>query len=103
MSGGQEPRSHPGSAKQVPAFSLEGDVAPATEGDEGGLLAGRYLHKIKRDLMGPFLFCGDGRTRTAVQTTHQPAFYTLILPLIVGDALPGGRPCEAYPLNLGGL
>ena len=29
-------------------------------------------------------FCGDGRSRTAVQTTYQIAFYTLILPLIVG-------------------
>ena len=33
VSEGQEPRRHPGSAKQVPAFSLEGDVAPATEGE----------------------------------------------------------------------
>jgi len=26
-------------------------------------------------------FCGDGRTRTAVQTNHPKAFYTLILSL----------------------
>ena len=45
-------------------------------------------------------FRGDGRTRTAVQTTHKRAFYTLIRPLIVGDRLPEGGPPEAYPLRL---
>ena len=45
-------------------------------------------------------FRGDGRTRTAVQTTHKRAFYTLIRPLIVGYGLPEGGPPEAYPLRL---
>ena len=46
--------------------------------------------------------CGDGRTRTAVQTTYQIAFYMLILPLIVGMRLPEDGPLYPYPLNLGG-
>jgi len=45
--------------------------------------------------------CGDGRSRTAVQTTHPAAFYTLILPLVVGRGLPEGGPAAAYPLSLG--
>ena len=48
------------------------------------------------------IFSGDGRTRTAVQTSHQVAFYTLILSLIVGSRMPKGRPSEPYPLSLGG-
>ena len=47
--------------------------------------------------------CGDGRTRTAVQTPHQAAFYTLSLSLVVGGGLPKDRPPSAYPLNLGQL
>ena len=43
---------------------------------------------------------GDGRTRTAVQTNHPKAFYTLILSLIVGNELPGGRLLKTYPLFL---
>ena len=35
-------------------------------------------------------FSGDGRSRTAVQTSHQIAFYTFIRPLIVGSGLPDG-------------
>ena len=35
-------------------------------------------------------FCGDGRSRTAVQTTPQRAFYTLIPPLVVDLGLPKG-------------
>ena len=46
------------------------------------------------------IFSGDGRTRTAVQTTHRVAFYTFILPLIVGRCLPEGGPARAYPLGL---
>ncbi len=34
------------------------------------------------------LYRGDGRTRTAVQTLYPIAFYTLILPLVVGIGLP---------------
>ena len=49
------------------------------------------------------IFSGDGRTRTAVQTPYQVAFYTFILPLIVGDGMPGGGLTEAYPLSLGGV
>ena len=48
-------------------------------------------------------FRGDGRSRTAVQTTHPAAFYTLILPLVVGRGLPEGGLTEAYPLNLSRL
>lgn len=48
------------------------------------------------------LICGDGRTRTAVQTPHQAAFYTLSLPLFFDARLPGDRPSCAYPLSLSG-
>ena len=34
------------------------------------------------------IFSGDGRTRTAVQTPYQVAFYTFILPLLVGNGMP---------------
>ena len=46
--------------------------------------------------------CGDGRTRTAVQTPHQRAFYTLSLPLVFDQGLPADRLSKAYPLNLSG-
>ena len=48
-------------------------------------------------------FRGDGRSRTAVQTTYPAAFYTLILPLVVDHGLPEGGPAAAYPLSLGRL
>jgi hypothetical protein len=32
---------------------------------------------------------------------YQTAFYTLILPLVVGDGLPEDGLTEAYPLGLG--
>ena len=47
--------------------------------------------------------CGDGRTRTAVQTPHQRAFYTFSLPLVFDARLPEDRPSCAYPLGLGGV
>ena len=34
------------------------------------------------------IFGGDGRTRTAVQTPYPIAFYTFILPLLVGNGMP---------------
>ena len=43
--------------------------------------------------------CGDGRTRTAVQTSYQAAFYTLILSLVFDCRMPEGRPTAAYPLG----
>ena len=55
-----------------------------------------------RDAAEPFFVCGDGRTRTAVQTPHQRAFYTLSLPLVFDVRLPGDRLSCAYPLNLNG-
>ena len=48
------------------------------------------------------VICGDGRTRTAVQTPHQTAFYTLSLALVFVQGLPSDRPPKAYPLNLSG-
>ena len=45
---------------------------------------------------------GDGRTRTAVQTPHQTAFYTLSLTLIFDHGLPPDRLPKAYPLDLSG-
>ena len=48
-------------------------------------------------------FSGDGRSRTAVQTSHQVAFYTFIHPLVVGPGLPEGGLTLAYPLGLGGV
>lgn len=47
------------------------------------------------------IFSGDGRSRTAVQTTHQEAFYTFSRPLVVGRGLPEDGLTEAYPLRLG--
>ena len=73
------------------------------------LLRGRYLEvrqvfthneKYKKRLIKAS-FCGDGRSRTAVQTTHQIAFYTLSLPLVFVPDLPDGRPVKTYPLCLG--
>ena len=46
---------------------------------------------------------GDGRTRTAVQTPYQIAFYTFIRPLIVGSRMPDGGLTGTYPLSLGGV
>ena len=46
------------------------------------------------------LLRGDGRTRTAVQTLYPIAFYTFILPLIVGGRLPKDGPTATYPLSL---
>ena len=48
-----------------------------------------------------FLVCGDGRTRTAVQTPHQAAFYMLSLALVFDQGLPSDRLPRAYPLGLG--
>ena len=40
----------------------------------------------------PPVLSGGERTRTAVQTSHQAAFYMLIRPLVFEEALPeGGR------------
>ncbi len=47
------------------------------------------------------IFSGDGRSRTAVQTTRQEAFYTFSRPLVVGRGLPEDGLTEAYPLRLG--
>ena len=47
-----------------------------------------------------FPLSGDGRTRTAVQTKSQWAFYTLILPLIVGTDQPEDGQIRTYPLKL---
>lgn len=47
------------------------------------------------------IFSGDGRSRTAVQTTRQEAFYTFSRPLVVGRGLPEDGLTEAYPLGLG--
>ena len=51
------------------------------------LCSGVHLHK-RGSQQAESLFCGDGRTRTAVQTPYPIAFYTLILPLIVGNGMP---------------
>ena len=47
-------------------------------------------YDLKKCLSGYLrgIFSGDGRTRTAVQTPYPIAFYTLILPLIVGNGMP---------------
>ena len=49
------------------------------------------------------IFSGDGRTRTAVQTTHQKAFYTLSHPLIVSNGMPEDGLTVTYPLSLGAV
>ena len=49
------------------------------------------------------LDCGDGRTRTAVQTPHQRAFYTLSLPLVFDQGLPEDWLPKTYPLYLSGV
>ena len=43
---------------------------------------------------------GDGRTRTAVQTPHQAAFYMLILPLVFDRDMPEDGLVAAYLLKL---
>ncbi len=48
-------------------------------------------------------YCGDGRSRTAVQTPYQIAFYTFIRPLVVGSRMPDGGLTGTYPLGLGGV
>ena len=48
-------------------------------------------------------FSGDGRTRTAVQTPYQVAFYMLSLPLVFVPGMPEGGLTGAYPLGLGGV
>ena len=53
------------------------------------------------NVFSPVTFGGDGRSRTAVQTTHQEAFYTFSRPLVVGRGLPEDGLTEAYPLRLG--
>ena len=58
--------------------------------------------KKEFDLLIKLLFCGDGRTRTAVQTPHQTAFYTLSLALVFVQGLPSDGPPKAYPLDLSG-
>ena len=64
---------------------------------------GSYLHE-KRSLISRSnsFFRGDGRTRTAVQTPHQRAFYTLSPALVFDQRLPPDRLPKAYPLNLSG-
>ena len=59
-------------------------------------------YDLKKCLSGYLrgIFSGDGRTRTAVQTPHQAAFYTFILPLVVGCGLPKDGPTATYPLGL---
>ena len=49
------------------------------------------------------IFSGDGRTRTAVQTPYQVAFYTFIRPLVFVPGMPTGGLTRAYPLELGGV
>lgn len=60
-------------------------------------------YDLKKCLSGYLrgIFSGDGRSRTAVQTTHQEAFYTFSRPLVVGRGLPEDGLTEAYPLRLG--
>ena len=47
-------------------------------------------YDLKKCLSGYLrgIFSGDGRTRTAVQTLYPIAFYTFILPLLVGNGMP---------------
>ena len=60
-------------------------------------------YNLKKCLSGYLrgIFSGDGRSRTAVQTTRQEAFYTFSRPLVVGRGLPEDGLTEAYPLRLG--
>ena len=60
-------------------------------------------YDLKKCLSGYLrgIFSGDGRTRTAVETPYQVAFYTLSRPLVVGRGLPEDGLTEAYPLRLG--
>ena len=58
---------------------------------------------MKKPCRSGRVFCGGERTRTAVQTSHQAAFYMLILPLVVGEDLPKDGPVQPYPLDLSRL
>ena len=93
-------RSRPGSAEQN---SAEPGIPPGRGRSRQRQGVGRHISEKKPLTIVSSLFSGDGRTRTAVQTTHQSAFYTLILPLVVGGSLPEGGRTDAYPLSLGGV
>ena len=55
----------------------------------------------KPTLFSSYSICGDGRTRTAVQTPHQAAFYMFSLALVFDQGLPSDGLPGAYPLGLG--
>ena len=61
--------------------------------DESGLCVMRGV--LERRKVQPqlnlFSVRGDGQNRTAVQTSHQRAFYTLSLPLVFDSGLPVDR------------
>ena len=63
---------------------------------------GQHSPQKKRPFVGKISYSGDGRTRTAVQTPHQTAFYTLSLALVFDQGLPPDRLPKAYPLDLSG-
>lgn len=73
----------------------EGTFAPGTSEDE----VRKNAPRTNREAF--WVESGDGRSRTAVQTTYQTAFYTLSRPLVVGRGLPDDGLTEAYPLGLG--
>ena len=61
---------------------------------------GKELSPQKEPVDSTGSFCGDGRTRTAVQTPHQAAFYMLILPLVFVRDMPEDGLVAAYLLKL---
>ena len=81
----------------VADVSLRGLESPK-EGEQKTFWSPSFSIDLKAFL---FLICGDGRTRTAVQTPHRVAFYTLIRPLVFDCNLPEGGPDAAYRLGLG--
>lgn len=60
----------------------------------------KFARKLRNHLKHN-INCGDGRTRTAVQTSHPRAFYTFIPSLIVGTGLLKDKPSGTYLLKLG--
>ncbi len=70
------------------------------------MINAKFMRKFMRKFYNLLIISiksGDGRTRTAVQTPHRAAFYTLSLTLVFDLGLPSDRLPWAYPLELGGI
>ncbi len=70
------------------------------------MINAKFMRKFMRKFYNLLIISiksGDGRTRTAVQTPHRAAFYTLSPALVFDRRLPSDGLPEAYPLKLNGI